>query len=99
MLTFPMYDRDAREVWEIPEVRTFFQKLSTLAPHFPYFLVTKPEAGQLYLWILCQVDVQKRSAGVEIDLTAVSRYLKTLEASLKRFCIQVREDHESVMSE
>ncbi|HEX8218673.1 MAG TPA: hypothetical protein VF914_05605, partial [Chloroflexia bacterium] len=45
-LTFPLYDSDTRESFQIPEIRCFVQELDRRIPHFLYFLDPKPELGQ-----------------------------------------------------
>src|SRR5207249_1551033 len=96
---FPKYDKDPREVWEIDEVRTWIRRLAERVPHFPFFLVPHPKAGQLYLYILSVIEIQRDPSGkIAIDVNAAAHELGRVNRALRDFCGRVREDYPTVSS-
>lgn len=55
------YDNDRRELPEIPEVRTFFAKLTVEWPHWFWFLHRDVGAIPLLLSLLCNVKIHRGS--------------------------------------
>ena len=61
------YDGDRRELPEIPEVRTFFAKLTDAWPHWMWFLSREAGSVSLLMSLICKIKVHrsKGSFGVE----------------------------------
>lgn len=55
---FKSYDEDSRELYEIPEVRRFCQKLHRVWPHSLYFLDS--QTASLQVMVLCHVKVDRQ---------------------------------------
>lgn len=70
------YDLDSRALWELPEVREWFELVSQKWPFLPYLLTR--ESCQLYLYCVMPVRLLDRTMGV--DRVAIGG---TPEAALK----------------
>jgi hypothetical protein len=98
MLTFPMYDRDPREVWEVPEAQVFFQALSRAVPHMPYFIVPHEKVGQIMLWLFAVVGATRLDSGAtQFDMNALRQALVAMLKSVHAFCIEMRDDPDEVV--
>lgn len=82
ILTFSGYDEDPREIYEIPEIRAYFQKLDKQLSELPALMSFKPEIGfngpGLYLMLLGEVDgrVDRREDGVfDVHIKGADRIL------------------------
>ena len=63
------YDKDPRELPEIPEVRLFFKRLVEEWPNFLWFLNRDMGSIELILSLLCQIDVSRsESAGFQMEI-------------------------------
>jgi len=63
------YEKDPRELYEIPEVRSFFQKLTEAWPHWLWFLNTDHGQVSVLLALLCKVKVHRLGAQVGFEFT------------------------------
>lgn len=50
------YDHDPREIWEIPEVRTYFHELDRIAPFFLYYLASEANGPIVRTYLKMFVD-------------------------------------------
>ncbi|OGG45725.1 MAG: hypothetical protein A3F84_18425 [Candidatus Handelsmanbacteria bacterium RIFCSPLOWO2_12_FULL_64_10] len=85
---FPDYDEDTREVYEVPEVRAWLQKVDQEFPYFFYFVM--PEQYVLY------VASQTCADGTGLTLQALRLYLAGHEDPIKELCIEIGDDYEAV---
>ena len=85
---FPAYDEDTREVYEVPEVRAWLQKVDQEFPYFFYFLM--PEQYVLYLASQACTD------GTGLTLQALRLYLAGHEDAIKALCIEIGDDYDAV---
>ena len=69
LLNVDGYERDPRELYEIPEVRRFFEKLTEAWPHWLWFLNTDHGQVSMLLALLCKVKVHRRGAQVGFEFT------------------------------
>jgi len=60
------YDDDSRELWEIPEVRSWFALTFPAVKYWFYFLTPSPKSGGLKLLFVCLSD-PKRGTIVDAD--------------------------------
>ena len=70
MIAFPV-DDDPRPIWEIPEVRSFMQKLHNDLPYFPMYLDFDPRLQQHLTYYGCLADssaMEKVDGGVRLHL-------------------------------
>ena len=58
------YDDDPRELVEIPEVRSFFRKLTSEWPHWFWFLARGFGAINLLMGLLCEVRIRREGVMV-----------------------------------
>ena len=58
------YDDDPRELAEIPELRSFFRKLTAEWPHWFWFLARGFGAINLLMGLLCEVRIRREGAMV-----------------------------------
>jgi hypothetical protein len=60
IVTFSGYEDDPREIYEVPEIRSYFRRLDAALPELPALLTYLPELGfngpGLYLLLLGEVD-------------------------------------------
>ncbi len=85
---FSAYDEDAREVYEVPEIRAWLQKVDQEFPCFLYFVM--PEQYVLYL------ASQKCADGTGLTLQAIRIYLAGHEDAIKELCMEIGDDFEAV---
>jgi hypothetical protein len=98
-LIFPKYDKDPREVWEIEDVRNWFRKVMETVPHFPFFMVPDAAAGQLSMYLLSILQIQRDQSGqVMFDPHEAEQELSRIDRALVDFCRLVREDYSTVSS-
>ncbi|GHC45047.1 hypothetical protein [Streptomyces cinnamoneus] len=61
-VTFEVSDSDAREVWEVPEIRSYAEQLCDQMPYLPYYF--KPQdSGSLFMWLACLAPISACSEG------------------------------------
>lgn len=60
LLSFAGFDGDSRELPEIPQVRTFVQRLAHEWPHWMWFLNREPGHIALFMTHLCRVRIHRR---------------------------------------
>ena len=73
-VVFEGWNDDPRELYEIPEVRTFLHRLDAEWPYWLYFLSTELET--LRIVTLCLCDAGKAGVGLaQISPTALSEFL------------------------
>ncbi|MGW0920545.1 hypothetical protein ACWD3J_16185 [Streptomyces sp. NPDC002755] len=66
VVSFVVPDSDAREVWEIPEIRCYVEQLCDRLPYLPYYF--KPQdSGSLFVWLACLAPTHACSRG-RLDL-------------------------------
>lgn len=65
VLSIDGYDKDRRELWNIPEVLEWFKTLSRTYPYVPYFL--SPGSIQLYFGILERVSADVAASAVAFE--------------------------------
>ncbi|MBN6740606.1 hypothetical protein JKG47_08710 [Acidithiobacillus sp. MC6.1] len=56
IITFDGYDNDQREVWEIPEIRSYFAKLTEAWPYWLWFMNKAPAHSQIPLLTFLLLD-------------------------------------------
>lgn len=61
------YDHDPRELPEIPAVRAYFAQLSSMWPHWLWFLCRSMGAVSLLMSLLCQVRVHRAQGQFGIE--------------------------------
>jgi hypothetical protein len=71
------YDDDARELFDIPEVRDYFRRVNELFPSFFYFL--EPTSRHAWLGISCAKDSRKIDGQIQIEFDKT----ETLELVMK----------------
>jgi len=100
LLTFPKYDQDPREVWEIPEAQAFFQALSRAVPHMAYFIVPHEKVGQILLWLLAVIGAKRTTSGEAVlDFEKMEKALSSMLAVVGKFCIEMRDDPDEVLKD
>jgi hypothetical protein len=62
-ITIAGYDADPRELHQIPEVVTFFRRLSGYWPYWLHFAEKHGNTIGLVFWLLCDVEVVVSGAG------------------------------------
>ena len=62
-ITIAGYDADPRELHQIPEVVSFFRRLSGHWPYWMHFLEKTGNTVGLVFWLLCDVEVVVSGAG------------------------------------
>ncbi len=63
LLSFSGYDFDPREIYEIPEIRSFMSKLLAVYPYFFYFLSAENAQKILYFCCLTKIISVSHSRG------------------------------------
>ena len=63
-VAFSGYDDDPRELHQIPEVVSFFRRLSNHWPYWLHFAEKEGGAIGMVFWLLCDVEVLRSSAGM-----------------------------------
>jgi hypothetical protein len=102
-LTFPLYDSDSRESFQIPEIRCYVQQLDRLVPHLLYFLDPTPELAQVFMWMACladdvQIEVQEGTQiGLAVDVEQVASLLYDRLVAVEKFCDQILDDSRLVI--
>lgn len=56
------YDKDSRELWEIPEVVAYFEMLTPAIKHWLFFLRTDPPAHGMQLLACCLCGASRRGS-------------------------------------
>jgi hypothetical protein len=64
LLTFPIPLSDAREVWEVPEVREFVAAAAEVMPYLPYFLSYSQNFGMFRMYFSCLLPPEAAAGGV-----------------------------------
>jgi len=63
-ICFSGYDNDNREIYNIPEIRSFMKKLVTNKPYLPYFLTKKNNTRAVIMSCVGNVEILKTENGV-----------------------------------
>jgi hypothetical protein len=80
MLGFPL-DNDPREVWQVPEARTFVSRLFESMPYFPFYLHPDPKLGTARVFFSCLADAEAFVEGGGLNLmhrSVISAVVTTL---------------------
>lgn len=99
------YDEDPRELCEIPEVREYFQKVTTEWPHWLWFLNREMGSVSLIISMLCKVKVEKIEGGFNTHVESIPDMVSKVSdlffrgnALFYSFGITVQEANESAAS-
>jgi len=95
------YEQDKRELFEIPEVRTWFSQICEEFPYWFYFLNTEISTLQLILFCILPYtiitrDDQKLKQKVEVDLSFVGPFLQRNFAGLNEMCESVGASEDEI---
>jgi len=81
------YDDDTRELFEIPEVRTYMAKLDAEWPYWFYFLYPGPEVPSTLPWValsLCRYEVTPQ--GVRLEPGSPAPFLDVHFGAMNSIC-------------
>lgn len=78
------FDHDPRELVEIPEVRSFFAKLTDAWPHWFWFLSRDSGDISLLLALLCPVKVHRQAGSFGVEFTDEAALAAQIESLLSR---------------
>ena len=79
------YDNDTRELFEIPEVRTYMAKLDAEWPYWFYFLYPGPEVPSTLPWValsLCRYEITPH--GVRLEPVSSAPFLDAHFVAMNR---------------
>lgn len=90
MLVFDGYDFDPRELYQIPEVRKWVNRLLTNVPHLFYFLT--PENYNIRIVYLCLVELAgKQGVQVSIHTAGAKALIKKISRNAVSFAGKINE--------
>lgn len=88
MISVSGYDSDKREIFEIPEVRAFFKRLTAEWPYWLWFLARGARQIGLLMALICDIKIHRkgRQVGTAIDEKQMTQALgDMLERSIPMF--------------
>lgn len=53
VISFDVPPDDPREVWQVPQIRAYMNKLSDALPYLPYYFYPGPQFAMTWLWLCC----------------------------------------------
>lgn len=90
MINFSGYDSDPREVYQIPEIRKWVDRLITNVPHLFYLL--SPDNFVMRIIFLCLAPVvARRGEQVDIDKAGAKRLIEKLSKDAVSFSRKSKE--------
>lgn len=103
LITFPKYDEDPREYFEIDEIRTFVQRLDAEFAYFMYFLQIDSVICAHISWITCLLQYTRKDTGgkqwtIEIDPLQFAILLADRILSIKKFCEDILDDEMPIIN-
>lgn len=90
------YDDDPRELYDVPEVRDFVQKLDAAFPCWFYFLSKRGNGLMLILYCLCSPDIPRESRD-QVWRKEIMLYLKRGIPAMNHLCKIAGCSEEEVM--
>jgi len=87
------YDDDPRDLWEIPEVRSWMQKLDSQFPYWLYFMDTGPVSTLAFIaFSLCRYE--KVPGGKMIPRDELQRFLVSHFIAMNQLSQELNESQE-----
>ena len=91
LLSVSGYDDDAREIYQIPEIREYYQKILSLCPHMLYFLTNDCQNAACFLYCIFDIISEKNGdTKIQIHLDTRSGN-RDINKALSDFCCRVRD--------
>ena len=86
VITVNGYDNDGRQLFEIPQVRSFFQHLNGYWPHWIWFLSREFGSLPLLLSLFCKIDIIRDPArpdviGTNFDTNELKQKIHDMDAA------------------
>jgi hypothetical protein len=92
-ITIKGYDDDPRQVFDIPEVRGWFEALHKDAPHFPFFL--EPELIVVYAAALLPHTYQ--NAELKFETGVIEGFVQEVLGAIEVYCEKAKVDPEEAI--
>lgn len=80
------YEDDPRELYEIPEVRNWMQKLDKQFPYWLYFLSKETRSLAFIPLALCDFYIDRKLRIIEISNPCLSRYIEAHFPAMNEMC-------------
>lgn len=78
------YNEDPRAIWEIPEVRDYFARLTNEWPHWTWFMARGCGDLQRLFYLLCDVETQHKDNRFYVRFSDLGQVCATLEGFIER---------------
>lgn len=90
MLNFSGYDFDPREVYQIPEVRKWVNRLITNVPHL-FYLISRENYAMRIVFLCIAPVAGRRGDQVDIDVSGAKRIIEKVTKSAVTFAKKAKE--------